>query len=128
VVGCLALFVARRCATAGRHLHAVVAVALAGLLVSPVSWSHHWVWVVLLPVAVLGSNGSALTTPVRVGLGGLLVLAVAGPYWWLSHGALADVLMDVLPLWAVGTLALWAGAERRPAAGTRRVVGVLSPG
>jgi alpha-1,2-mannosyltransferase len=29
----------------GYHLPAILATALTGLLVSPVSWDHHWVWV-----------------------------------------------------------------------------------
>jgi alpha-1,2-mannosyltransferase len=37
----------------GEEAAAVVAVAFTALLVSPVSWSHHWVWVVvLLPLLV----------------------------------------------------------------------------
>jgi alpha-1,2-mannosyltransferase len=30
---------------AGYHVPAILATALTGLLVSPVSWDHHWVWV-----------------------------------------------------------------------------------
>jgi alpha-1,2-mannosyltransferase len=35
----------RRVLRAGEPILAVVCVALFGLVVSPVSWSHHWVWV-----------------------------------------------------------------------------------
>jgi alpha-1,2-mannosyltransferase len=36
-----------------RPLHALLVTAFAGLLVSPVSWVHHWVWVVPLFVLLL---------------------------------------------------------------------------
>lgn len=32
---------------------ALLVVAITGLLVSPVSWSHHWVWICLAPAAAL---------------------------------------------------------------------------
>jgi alpha-1,2-mannosyltransferase len=35
----------RRVLRAGEPALAVICVALFGLVVSPVSWSHHWVWV-----------------------------------------------------------------------------------
>jgi alpha-1,2-mannosyltransferase len=38
---------------AGHALVGVVTVALTGLLVSPISWDHHWVWIVLAaPIGV----------------------------------------------------------------------------
>ena len=42
----LALLAAQRQLAQGSELGAVVCIAVGGLLVSPVSWSHHWVWVV----------------------------------------------------------------------------------
>jgi alpha-1,2-mannosyltransferase len=41
---------------AGQPVLALMCVALFGLAVSPVSWSHHWVWVLpaTLTVSVLG--------------------------------------------------------------------------
>jgi len=45
-----ALFLAYKCARravlAGRPVEGVLAVAVGGLLTSPVSWSHHWIWCV----------------------------------------------------------------------------------
>jgi alpha-1,2-mannosyltransferase len=38
----------------GRPLHALLVTAFFGLLLSPVSWSHHYVWVVPLLVLLLG--------------------------------------------------------------------------
>jgi alpha-1,2-mannosyltransferase len=50
VTGCLAvlaltIWAIRRVLRAGEPTLAVICVALFGLVVSPVSWSHHWVWV-----------------------------------------------------------------------------------
>jgi alpha-1,2-mannosyltransferase len=41
----LAVLAARRAVKAGHDVGALIAIAAAGLLISPVSWSHHWVWV-----------------------------------------------------------------------------------
>lgn len=56
-------------------LAALVAVATAGLLISPVSWSHHWVWVA--PALILLRKHKALI-PVAL----VFVLA---PHWWLPN-------------------------------------------
>ena len=40
----LTIWAARRALAAGEPALALVCVALFGLVVSPVSWSHHWVW------------------------------------------------------------------------------------
>jgi len=47
----LTVWAARRILTAGEQTLALLCVALFGLVVSPVSWSHHWVWV--LPTIVV---------------------------------------------------------------------------
>lgn len=54
--GCLlvlavTVWAARRVLDAGEPALAVICIALFGLVVSPVSWSHHWVWV--LPALVV---------------------------------------------------------------------------
>ncbi|MGZ3148059.1 glycosyltransferase 87 family protein [Lentzea chajnantorensis] len=57
-------------------LTAVVAVAVTGLLVSPVSWSHHWAWVALAVPLLHGR--------VRVAV---VLLFAAGVHWWLPKEA-----------------------------------------
>ncbi|MEE6262376.1 glycosyltransferase 87 family protein [Plantactinospora sonchi] len=52
LVALAGLAVAAWCARIGEELPGVLACATTGLLVSPVSWHHHWVWWV--PVLVLG--------------------------------------------------------------------------
>jgi alpha-1,2-mannosyltransferase len=44
--GVLAAVVARRARASGDDVLALLTVATFGLLASPVSWSHHWVWIV----------------------------------------------------------------------------------
>ena len=48
-----AFVIARRFHRAGQPLPALLVTAFFGLLFSPVSWSHHWVWVVPLLVYLL---------------------------------------------------------------------------
>ena len=75
----------RRAFAAGQPALALVLNALAVLLVSPVSWTHHWVWLVpgLLVLGVLGMRSRS-----RVQLGfavaGTLLLALS-PLWWLPR-------------------------------------------
>jgi alpha-1,2-mannosyltransferase len=47
----LTVWAARRALRAGEPTLAVICIALFGLVVSPVSWSHHWVW--MLPTVVV---------------------------------------------------------------------------
>lgn len=50
----------------------------AGLLVSPVSWAHHWVWIVpALAVLIRDSNRKAALT-------GYILFALS-PLWWTPH-------------------------------------------
>lgn len=60
-------------------LPALVVMATAGLLVSPVSWDHHWCWVVLFPFALFDPS---LRRPARGVLLAVVAVAVAAPYWW----------------------------------------------
>jgi alpha-1,2-mannosyltransferase len=47
----LTVWAARRVLRAGQPVLALICVAMFGLVVSPVSWSHHWVWA--LPTVVV---------------------------------------------------------------------------
>ena len=126
--------VALRCARDGRRAAAMISVALSGLLISPISWTHHWVWVLLIPPLIAGRRGSEVPGAAGVGLWGVIALTVTEPYWWFGHGILADVLDALLPLCAAGTLAVWAVIEfarwRRPlrAAGDQRYEGARGGG
>jgi alpha-1,2-mannosyltransferase len=64
----LTVWAARRVLRAGQPVLALICVAMFGLVVSPVSWSHHWVWV--LPAVLV-------TTVVAYRLRNLALAAVA---------------------------------------------------
>ena len=56
--------------------------AVAELLCSPISWSHHWVWVVplFLSLGVLGWRTRAWPA-IALDLAGLMLFCL-GPQWW----------------------------------------------
>ena len=65
------------------RLGTLVIVELLGLLVSPISWSHHWVWVIPMLIWLLhGPYGSMLGT--RILAGYWLVTTLIGVPWVLS--------------------------------------------
>ena len=70
-------------AACGDRLGALLVVELFGLLISPISWTHHWVWVVPLIIWLL--NGPLKARPGARLLGwGWLVLTLVGVPWLLS--------------------------------------------
>jgi alpha-1,2-mannosyltransferase len=65
--------------------------AVCGLLISPISWTHHWVWivVVILGWAALGRRTRRLAPMVVAGASA--VLFCLAPQWWLPHnGGVAE--------------------------------------
>ena len=104
-------FVAWRCVKTARQSLAVLSVALVGLLVSPISWSHHWVWVLLIPPMLIGPRRSDTRPVVRALLWGVVLLAIIGPYWWFSTGAPSDAFEALLPVWTFAALSVWGGVE-----------------
>ena len=79
----LAVLAWRAIGGASDRLGAIVVVQLFGLLLSPISWTHHWVW--LIPLMIWLLHG-----PLRERLGarvlgwGWLALTVVGVPWLLS--------------------------------------------
>jgi alpha-1,2-mannosyltransferase len=121
VTAVLAVLAWRAIGGASDRLGAILVVQLFGLLLSPISWTHHWVW--LLPLMIWLLHG-----PLRERLGarvlgwGWLALTVVGVPWLLSF---AQPTIWVIPrpwylAWAgliyiVATLATltWIAASRR---------------
>jgi alpha-1,2-mannosyltransferase len=84
VVAALGWVAVRRSRVAGDDLGALLAAAAAGLLASPVSWSHHWVWAVLAGVWV-APRLREWRRPGRIAaVAGLLVFVVP-PHWVLPN-------------------------------------------
>jgi alpha-1,2-mannosyltransferase len=117
----LAAIAMRRAFAADRVALALGVNALLGLLVSPVSWSHHWVWAVPFMIA-LGTlayrrRSWALLTFVGVGA----VLMHFAPHWRLAYGRYSGIgwpLWDQIAAssyvwWALAALVLCAVYARR---------------
>ncbi|RJQ69525.1 DUF2029 domain-containing protein [Pseudonocardiaceae bacterium YIM PH 21723] len=100
---CYAVYRARR---AEDDVAAMFTVAIFSVLVSPVSWSHHWVWVapLLTWLAVLAYRGATALWWV---VGGTAVLFLVSPHWYFAE------LRDPGPHWGplpnvVGNLYIWS--------------------
>lgn len=122
----LALLAWRTIGTADR-LGGIVTVQLFGLLLSPISWTHHWVW--LIPLMIWLLHG-----PLRARLGarvlgwGWLALTLIGVPWLLSfaqptiweigrpwHLAWAGLVYPVATLATLGWIVLSRrAADRSP--------------
>jgi alpha-1,2-mannosyltransferase len=63
----------------GDRLAGVSVCALVGLLCSPVSWSHHWVWAIPLGVSLLRAVHGRWRIVVGIAWFGLFTIA---PIWW----------------------------------------------
>jgi alpha-1,2-mannosyltransferase len=78
-IGAVGLAAAAVLARHGDWLSAVAATGATGL-VSPISWTHHWVWIVP-GLAVLLRGGRASRIAALCGY----VLFVLAPMWWTPH-------------------------------------------
>jgi alpha-1,2-mannosyltransferase len=88
LVGVTGLGAAVRWHRRGRPVHGWLSCALTGLLICPVSWDHHWVWLapalVVLVDGALGDPGRAAWARWAYGAAaaGLAVVAGAWPAGW----------------------------------------------
>jgi hypothetical protein len=75
----LGLAIAASWARRGDWLAATAATGATALLVSPISWSHHWVWIVPALALLLrdGRRAAALAA---------YALFLLSPMWWTPHG------------------------------------------
>ncbi len=114
-VAAAGLWRARRLARAGRPGHAAVVVGCATVAASPVSWTHHQIWLVLAGVLLAVERG-------RPGFAGLLLLGVMT----LPVAVLAQVTPHGLDLVVANSRALAAivvcclGLPGAPPGGTGR--------
>jgi alpha-1,2-mannosyltransferase len=83
----------RRALRARQVVFALALNAVAELLCSPISWSHHWVWVVplFLSLALLGRRPAIVLLLIG------LVVCYLGPQWWFPKGLDRELQW---PLWA----------------------------
>ncbi|HKV19034.1 MAG TPA: glycosyltransferase 87 family protein [Mycobacterium sp.] len=100
----LTIWAARRALRAGEPVLALICVAMFGLVVSPVSWSHHWVWalptVITCSVLAWRHRNVALGAVTAVGLA-LMV--------WTPITLMPEHHETTAPLWRqlVGGSYLW---------------------
>jgi alpha-1,2-mannosyltransferase len=142
VIGGGGLLLAAWASRRGEELLGIATCALTALLVSPISWSHHWVWVVLLvpcgirllrdprsaPGGIRGGIRGGIGTWIGgwLGLAGLIALFLAGPvrliwrpphtgyleYGWHGAQLIAGNLYVLLGLLLLATTAAFLGRSR----------------
>ncbi|MGA5465726.1 mannosyltransferase [Mycobacterium sp. NPDC050041] len=83
VTAVLAVLAWRAIGGSADRLGAIVVVELFGLLLSPISWTHHWVWVLPLMIWLLHGPRSDLPGARILGWG-WLALTLIGVPWLLS--------------------------------------------
>ena len=98
----LALVAWRAVGDAQDRLAAIVIVQLFGLLLSPISWTHHWVWVIPLMIWLL-HGPLARRLGARVLGWGWLALTLVGVPWLLSFAQ--PTIWEVSRPWYLA----WAG-------------------
>jgi alpha-1,2-mannosyltransferase len=81
----------------GHELAAVCVCAVTGLLVSPVSWDHHWVWIVPLVVTVGYTAWQQRSGVAWFAVAGLLLVFLAYP--WVGQPGDPSAVKGVI--WAV---------------------------
>ncbi|HXA33470.1 MAG TPA: glycosyltransferase 87 family protein [Acidimicrobiales bacterium] len=103
------VFLAARLTAEHRTAETVMTLGLTELLVSPVSWTHHWSWVAIAPIAAvsLWRVHRAVAWLLVV----LVALAVTAPYLWIQHGPLSYVAGNALVLMAAAVLVVWTASE-----------------
>lgn len=116
VVALLVLSVAAAWRVRSNALSTLAVVSLIALLASPISWSHHWVWIAVLAAACFQVS--------RWFGAGVFFVGVLGPHWLMGSQpwswweqvlgnsyVLGGVVLLVL---AVARPALWGAASARP--------------
>jgi alpha-1,2-mannosyltransferase len=119
VVGVWGIIIAAWAARCDQELLGLAVAGITGVLVAPISWDHHWVWVVPglgFTIGMLVSRG--LPAVVRVGVAAFVVLLAVAftvrPQDWVSHDPQQDLHLagvnllyaDVYVLFGLVTLAL----------------------
>ncbi len=88
VVGLLGFALARRFHRAGDPVGEVAVVGLLACLLSPVAWVHHYHWVVVVVLALLGTHPEASPRRLWAALGVTAYFTMRLPWWgidWLAQ-------------------------------------------
>jgi len=112
-----------RALSASDRLGKLLVVELFGLLLSPISWTHHWVW--LVPLMIWAIHGRGRERPgARVVGWGWLALTIIGVPWLLSFAQ--PTIWQISRPWylawaglvyivAATATSIWIAATGRPA-------------
>lgn len=84
------------------RLGSILVVSLFGLLLSPISWTHHWVWLIPLMIWLLHGPYRAARGARLLGIGWLVLTAVGVP-WLLSFAQ--PTIWEISRPWYLA----WAG-------------------
>lgn len=136
----LTIWTARRVILAGEPTLALICVALFGLMVSPVSWSHHWVWA--LPTVVVTSVlayrrrdlGLAIVSAVGVALMVWIPLELMPKHheetasWWRQLLGMSYVWWALAVLVVAGLTVRTRVASPRRSPGSAPVADLVHPG
>lgn len=124
VTAVLALMAWRAVGGAEDRLAAIVIVQLFGLLLSPISWTHHWVWLIPLMMWLLHGPQSGRLGARVLGWGWLVLAAVGVPWllsfaqpsiwaisrpWYLAWAGLVYVVATLVTLAWIATTARRSG-------------------
>ncbi len=99
---------------------ALIINALAELLISPISWTHLWVWIVPGLAVVHAAGERTGRRPLRILAGGAFALFALGPQWLLPHGenrelhwALWEQFLGSAYVWFALAMLITAALPRR---------------
>ncbi|UGT53157.1 glycosyltransferase 87 family protein [Nocardia asteroides] len=106
---------------AGRDVSALLVNAAAVLLVSPVSWSHHWVWVAPALVVAVDQATRRRSRGFTALVGVFTVLFIIGPQWVLPHSGGKELawawwqqIIGSTYVWATFAVIVYAVITYRP--------------
>ena len=108
VVGVLGLAAAVLLYRSGRSFAGLMACALTGLLISPISWDHHWVWIapglaLLVDTAVRAGRGTWARAGWLAVAAAVVLVYAAWPHFWSSKaGLLQGGLIGYAPATSFG--------------------------
>ncbi len=105
------VFLVRQLVVRDRTIDAIVALGMCAELISPISWSHHWAWIVLVPILLVrGFSGQPIVAASMVLL---CLIGSIGPYAWHLHGWPGRGLSDTLVLAGALAFFTWVVSELR---------------
>jgi hypothetical protein len=125
VLGSAGLALAATLARRADWLGSAAVTGITGLLVSPISWTHHWVWVMPALVVLMRYGPSG-----RVAAAGTYVIFALAPMWWTPHSGVAGdygahglvtVVANCFVFAGMGVMAYIGLRTWRPGAGLLRL-------